>query len=124
MSSGRFVIRAYSLTKDPTKNHPIRVQPETLALEIGGVANGDAVGGINSFPRVNATGSRRRQGINARLVRIAFTEGNAPEGYKEGSVITLPWLRSSTFDALVDGTTGTYLGAPIYLVGTTPEKVR
>lgn len=124
MSAGVFVVRAYSADYDNTQNHPIQIQPETLALEIGGVANGDAVGNINNPISAVVSKSMRSFGLNARRVTIKFAEGQEPEGYKPGGLITLPWLRPATFQRWPRGTSGTYLGADINVISTRVEEAR
>lgn len=124
MSAGAKVVRAYSADYDNTQNHPITVDEQTLELEIGGVANGDALGGINTPISAVVSRGKRSFGLNARTVSVKFDEGAAPAGYSEGSIIRLPWLRPATFGAITRGQAGTYLGADIRVIGKSPESVR
>lgn len=121
MSSGPFQTVAYG--GDDTTVYPIKVQPETLALSIGGTANDAPAGPINGKVYARVGGSHRSYGVHARNVRVKFT-GTPPTGYKADSVIKLPWLALGTFGGLTAGQTGTYLGASIILVGKTPEYRR
>lgn len=102
--------------------HKVRVQPETKALTIDGVANAYPAGDVDAKPSAQVGKGKRSIGINARTVSIKLTAALA--GYKDGSVITLPWFTADTFDALTVGATGTYLGTACELVGTSAEKVR
>lgn len=124
MSAGPRVVRAYSADYDNTMNHPITVDEQTLELEIGGVANGDALGNVNNPISAVVSRGKRAAGLNARTVSVKFAEGAAPAGYSENSIIRLPWLRPATFGAIVRGAEGTYLGAEINVIGKSPESVR
>lgn len=122
MSAGAFSDSYYLSTQLGTV-HPIRVQPETIALTLGGQANTAPSGTGAIGPSAQVGGGRRSIGINARTVSIRLTASLA--GYKDGSIIRLPWLANSTFAALTPKvTTGTYLGTACLLVGKSPETVR
>jgi hypothetical protein len=121
MSAGVFEIGRYIDNRGAIRG--IRVQPETATLDIGGTANDFAVGAIDAVPRAKVSGGRNSYGVNARKVTIRLTAAN-PTPYAPGSTISLPWFVRTTFDALVNDTTGTYNGQPVILVGTTPEKTR
>jgi len=120
MSSGPFVRTRYQL--DNASNAAIRVQPETLALTIDGVANA-APGGTVTVPgSASVSRGARANGINARTVTFVFNV--APAGYKQDSPIRLPWLASLSFTNILAGQTGSYLGSPITVIGKSPEKIR
>ena len=122
MSSGAFTDSFYA-SNELASTHPIRVQPETLALELDGQANEApaATGAVG--PSAQVSRGKRSIGINARTVTIQFTATKA--GYLAGSKITLPWLKSTTFAALTPKvSTGTYLEVACKLVGKSPETVR
>lgn len=123
MSAGAFQLSVYQL--DNTANAAsIRVQPETLALTLGGVANAPPAGAANVPGSAKVSGGARSIGINARMVRITFG-ATPPTGYSANSTIALPWLVPATFNALAGaGVTGTYLGAAVTLVGKSPERIR
>lgn len=121
MSAGAFENGKYA-SNGTGGVHKIRVQPETKALTIDGVANAYPAGGVDSKPSAQVGKGKRSIGINARTVSIKLTA--ALTGYKSGSVITLPWFVASTFDDLTVGATGTYLATACELVGTSAEKVR
>jgi hypothetical protein len=124
MSSGAFEISRYQC-QATAENHPIRIQPETLAIQLGGVANA-APAGPAQLPSAQVSQSRRSLGINARTITFKFAEGAAPDGYKELSPITVPWLQNNAaFTSAVPGVTAvTAYGQAAILVSTTPEKVR
>jgi hypothetical protein len=122
MSAGAFTDAFYS-SNELGSVHPIRVQPETIALELGGQANEAPDGTAAVGPSAQVSRGKRAIGINARTVSIKLTAALA--GYKVGSVITLPWLDDSTFAALTPKvTTGTYLATACILSGKSPETVR
>lgn len=121
MSSGVFETRKYQSTKTGLI-HPIKVQPETLTtLTLNSVANAEPAGALSNPVSAQVSQGKRSLGLNARLVTITWV-GAPPTNYKAGGNITLPWLASAGFDALVRGVTGTYLGTPVRVVGTREEK--
>lgn len=121
MSSGAFENGKYG-SNTTGGIHAVRVQPETKALTLGGVANAYPTGAVDSTPSAQIGRGKRSIGINARTVSIRLTATLA--GYKSGSTIVLPWFVASTFDALTVGSTGTYLATACELVGKSPERVR
>lgn len=121
MSSGAFESGRYQDANLAVR--AIRVQPETKALVIATVANAYPAGAVTTSPRAKVTGSNRKIGVNARKVTIRFT-GTPPTGYKPLSSFSLPWFVASTFAAIVEGAVGTYLSAPIEVVGTKAEKIK
>ena len=126
MSAGPFLKRGYEANDG--KMFPIRIQPETITLDIAGNVNtAGALAGEPGLPSVDVGKSRRSNGVHARLVRFKFT-GTPPAGYTPNSTLTLPILKPETYNALSDGATGTYtlLGQShaIEYVGKTPEKIK
>jgi hypothetical protein len=120
MSAGAFIRTTYEA--DSGEIHPIKVQPETVAANIG-AANGAPGGAATSGISAKVSGGRREIGLLARKVRVAFT-GAVPDGYEPGNTLSIPVLTSATYNAALPGTTGTYLGSPVVVVGRTPESVR
>lgn len=120
MSAGVFVTKSYAASYAANTNHPIRVQPETLTLVIGGNTNGDAVGAINNPISAVVSRGKRQLGLRPRTVTFKFT-GEEPAGYEDAGVITLPYLQTTGFGAIARGTTGTYLGADIEVIGKSAE---
>lgn len=121
MSAGAFLRTFYEL--DNGDIAAIRVQPETVAMTIGGVQNAAATGPATVPSSAVVSKGRRSRGINARLVRIVFPT-TAPAGYLVNSPIALPWLDPGTFASLTPNATVAYLGASGILVGRTAESVR
>lgn len=121
MSAGAFVISRYEANNGDI--FPIRIQPETLALTLGGTANSAPTDPVDQSIFARTGGGRRRYGRQARQVRIRFTAA-PPTGYAAGSVITLPALTPEFFNSLTPDSTGTYLGAAVRLVGTSSEAGR
>jgi hypothetical protein len=121
MSSGAFSDSFYECAELAT-THPIRVQPETIALVLGGVANAAPSGTGAVLPSAQVSRGTRALGINARMVSLRLTA--TKDGYKAGSVIRVPWLVEDTFvDIKPKVTTGTYLSTACIVVGKTGEKV-
>ena len=122
MSAGAFQDSFYE-SNELGSVHPIRVQPETIALTLGGQANVAPSGTGAIGPSAQVSRGKRSIGINARTVTIQFTATKT--GYLAGSKITLPWLDPATFsDVTPKVTTGTYLEVACKVVGKSPETVR
>jgi hypothetical protein len=124
MSAGVFQTVLYSSNVTGTI-HPIRVQPETLSLSLGGTANAAATG-TAILPSAQVSKGKRSIGINARTVTVKFATGNEPDGYKPNSPITVPWLQNNAafINAVPNVTVVTYLSETAILVGKSPEFVR
>lgn len=124
MSAGNFEIVNYESTATGSI-HPIRVQPETLTLSLGGTSNA-APAGSAILPSAQVSKGKRSIGINARTVTVKFTAPNVPTGYKADSPITVPWLQdNAAFNGAVRGVTEvSYLANPAVLVGKSPEVTR
>jgi hypothetical protein len=120
MSAGKFNRSRYETNSGTI--HPARIQPETLTLTINGVANAAPAGPISpGVASVKISGGKRQFGVNARKVYLAFT-GDLPEGYAGGEV-AVPILSPTVFNGISKNQTGTYLGSPVIVVGTSPEKI-
>lgn len=120
MSAGNFVRSFYEA--DNGEIHPIRVQPETVAANVG-AANTAPAGPATVGISARVSGGARQLGLTARKVRLAFT-ATVPAGYAEDSIITIPVLTPAAFAAASVGATGTYLGSAVQVIGRTPESVR
>lgn len=124
MSAGVFESTFY--TSDDGTVHPIRIQPETRGLTIGGQAN-SAPGGPadDNAGQVRVSGGKRTAGLTPRKIRVRFT-GTQPTGYKPGSTVSIPVLIPAHFQAYRKPLyqTGTYLGAAVEVVGSSPEGGR
>lgn len=120
MSAGAFVRSKYE-ANDGTI-HPIKIQPETLAANLGG-ANAAPAADTDSDISARVTGGNRELGLRARSVSIKFTAA-APDGYKADQVYRIPILTPARWDSITTNTTGTYLGVACQVVGKSPENVR
>lgn len=124
MSAGAFERTFYA--KNNGDVAPIRVQPETLSLTIGGQANSAPTGPADAgVSRVRVSGGRRKLGTVARKVYITWT-GAPPTGYKPGGVIAVPVMIPAHFEAYIDppDQTGTYLATACRVIGSSPEGGR
>lgn len=123
MSTGAFQNSFYNSNKTGDV-HPIRIQPETLTLSVGGVANAAAAGPAGSPISAQVSQSKRSKGLNARTVTFKFTPAS-PAGYLVNSPITLPWLAGvGDFDNFKAGDPISYQGGSGEIVGTTAETAK
>jgi len=127
MSAGAFTTVGYQATYNAAQVHPIRVQPETLALEvtIGGVVTtntGEPIADVTNPISAVVSRGRRSKGLNARLIRITFGE-NPPADYRAFSTIALPAVNPALLAAPA-GASGNYLGTEVTVAGTSPESIR
>lgn len=124
MSAGGFVDAVYQSTELAGSFMPIRVQPETLALSVGGTANAGSETAINLPLRVNVSASSREYGVKPRRVVVRFTdEANLPDGYT-GEDLSVPVLTQAAYAAYTVGATGTYLTKPVQILARLPERAR
>lgn len=124
MSAGAFESSLY--TADDGTVHPCRIQPETRGLSIGGSTNNAPTGPADAGAGlIHVSGGRRTIGITPRKLRVRFT-GTQPTGYKAGATVSIPILIPANFQAWRRPLyqTGTYLGAAIEVVGSSPEAGR
>lgn len=123
MSTGSFVNTRY---EDGAAGdiHPIRVQPETLTLDITGTTNAAPTGTINSERRAFVSSRRRRGAVCARLIGLKVT-ASGENGYLVGSTLYVPILRPATFSALLGklGQSGTYNDATVEVIGSSGERI-
>ena len=123
MSTGSFVNTRY---EDGANGdiHPIRVQPETLTLDITGTTNPAPTGNINSERRAFVSSRRRRGAVCARLIGLKVTN-SGPNEYLEGSTLYVPILRPTTYATLLGklGQSGTYNGATVEVIGSSGERI-
>lgn len=123
MSAGNFVRSRYETSSENGGGiHPIRVQPETLALTIDGTANAATTSDIDRQTTARANKSSTAYGVGARAVVLEFT-GAAPDGYS-GDPVRVPVLTPDAFLAYQVGQTGTYLGAAVEVISRIAENVR
>lgn len=118
MSAGAFTNARYEA--DSGEVHPCKVQPETLAANVGSV-NATATGAVTVPFRARASGGNRALGLKMRALSVKFT-GSLPDGYAANQILRIPIMQKSIYDAAVPNeTTGTYLGSPILVVGRIRE---
>lgn len=127
MSAGEFAKATYQSNVGDL--YRITIQPETETLILNGVTNTRPTGTPPvGQPKAKVSGSRRKIGVNTRLVRFRFT-GTPPAGYLGGkSNLTLPVLTSAMYNGLDEGQTGTYtIGGTAFdviYVGRSPERIK
>lgn len=121
MSQGNFKRSKY-VSNGGTRIYPVRIQPETEGLTIGGVANAAVVAEATEEPSAKVSGGRRGLGVNCRKVRIQFT-ATPPTGYAANKTLSVPILQPSVFEGISKGNSGTYLGVAVEVVGKTPEFI-
>lgn len=126
MSAGVFTISKYE-TNSPALGGvimPIRVQPETLAAVIGGVANAAPTGDVDFPLRVSVSATDGEYGVKPRKVTLRFTDqADLPDGYS-GQDVTIPMMTPAIAAAAIDGAAGTYLTKAVTVVSTKPEDYR
>lgn len=120
MSAGSFQYSKYELNSGDICR--IRVQPETLAANVGGV-NAAPAGARTLDVTAKTSNGNRSFGIKPRTITVKWT-ADPPEGYKEGSVVTFPILQEAIWDGIAYGDTGTYQGIAVEVVGKSAEKVK
>lgn len=118
MSAGRFTRSRYQAVYNPANIHPIKVQPETLNLSIGGEANEAPTEAINN--PISAVVSRNKQarGLRPALVSLQWTGTVAAAPGNVGST-TVPLLNANIRTEAAqadDDTVVNYLGVATWVV--------
>lgn len=122
MSAGPFSKTKYEADNDDI--HPIRCQPETLELAKGGTTNSAPAGNITADAlRAKVSRGNREYGLRPRYLNLVF-DSDPPTGYKTGSYMRVPILKKSTFDAIAQDDTVTYLTKSARVAGKFPESKR
>lgn len=121
MSSGRFEISTYEASFGAFFM-PIRVQPETLTLTDGTVANAGSSDTVNLSLFARARKGNTEYGVGARSVTIRWDA--APPTDYEGATATVPVLTEAAFTAYALGASVTYLNTAATVVGRKGETVR
>jgi hypothetical protein len=126
MSAGQFLDSKYASNDGLV--FPVRLQPETLALTLGGTANTATADAIDAgLPTLVTRKSRKGFGVHPRSVTVRLTAdgtGQTADYEAEGTLHTIPVLQAATWEGYTKGATGTYLGIACILVSKTPEQVR
>jgi len=124
MSAGAFTLSKYESNAGNIYN--VKVQPETLAASIGtggaAATNTPPAGAVDQEVSAIVGGSTRTNGIHTRGVRLRFT-GAVPDGYLANSVVFIPALNETFYNAATKGAEGTYLGVGVRVVGRRPETI-
>ena len=118
MSAGGFDRSKYELDGGSTIV-PVRVQPETLLIDIDGTVNAPPAGAVTLSVSAYTRKSTRQYGIGCRSITIAWN-GAPPTGY-ENDNLPIPILTQAAFAAINVGDTGTYLGQPVTVVSKKGE---
>lgn len=129
MSAGRFVRSTYARNTGNGDRHPIRVQPETIALSFQSGGNTITNAAPNEPPSedISAIVSRsaRGLGLRPRSVTLELLEGQTPPtGYIIGSLTRIPILRPEVFDVMARGLIVTYLSVNWQVVSLDAEDAR
>jgi hypothetical protein len=101
---------------------PIKIQPETTFLTLGGVGNEPPAGAVDLPLRVSVSGSNSEYGVKPRKATLRFTDG-APTGYS-GDDVTVPLLTPAIAAVAAPGATGTYLLSDVEVISVKPESFR
>lgn len=127
MSAGRFVRTRYEAVYDNTQVHPIRVQPETLDLELGGVANAGSENASTTPISAVVSRNKRARGLRPALVSLQWT-GSSPSPAGNVGITTIPLLNPDirAIAAVADSDTEvSYLGVATWTVaGYTAEEAK
>jgi len=125
MSAGNFVQVAYSASYGNGNHiHPIKLQPETLAADIGGTTN-NAAENANIDTPISAivSASRRGLGLHPRII-YAKIVGTPPTGYSTNAKCRIVALSEAFYNEATIGGTLNYLGKTWEITGFGPELVR
>lgn len=129
MSAGKFVRSRYQASYSNTQIHPIRVQPETVAVtspDTGGdpgIPNDPPAGAVSNPISALSSLNRNARGLRPRYITLQWT-GTPPTGYDVDGTVKVVALTQAFFDDCLPGQTVTYLGATAEIVSKEPERVR
>lgn len=122
MSAGKFTPTKYQANN--LDIHPIRVQPETLALAKGASANTAPSGTITPGAlRAKVSRGNREYGLKPRAITVVF-DSSPPDGYATGTFIRIPILQSSLWESITEGDNVSYLGGTARVAGKSEERRR
>lgn len=126
MSAGAFVRSKYQASYDTDQIHPIRVQPETIALaEDGAPTNTNAAPTTDITNPISAIVSKGRRGLglHPRKFNLQLT-GTPPATYITGSKVSIPILTTTFYNSIAVGSDVTYLGTTWQVISKSPEIVK
>lgn len=121
MSSGSFVIRYYEA--DSGEIHAIKQQPESAVFSIDGTPNTIPAGPATSPFWAKTSRGATEYGLRPRKLRIRFVSGSEPTGYAECGALEVVVYTPSAYNTGILGGSGTYLGAPVTILGRVPEDI-
>lgn len=121
MSSGAFITTRYQLD-DTTTIVPVRLQPETVAMTDGTVANDPPAGSVTLSTHAKARKGNREYGIGCRGITVSW-EGSPPANYEDDNLF-IPVLTPVAFAAYNVGDTVTYLATTATVVSKKSESLR
>lgn len=125
MSAGAFEISRYQAGYGAgTAIHPIRVQPETLAAEIDGVANDAPTAAANSPISAHISKSKNEYGLRPRFVTLRAPATSPPAGYQPRGITRIPALTPAFYNVATRGKDCSYLGVTFTVVSQTVEDVK
>jgi hypothetical protein len=67
--------------------------------------------------------NKKSDGVGCRTVSIRWV-GAAPDGYKPGEALTVPVMTAAAYNTYTPGTTGSYLGNQVVVIGRSAETAR
>lgn len=105
--------------------YPVRAQPETKELTIGGTANPYPAGVTSpGVSRIRLRKGKRAFGPAIRTASVVLTADGTGEAaeYQSGTTHTVPIFSQATYDAYEVDQVGTYLGIACRLIGLFPSK--
>ena len=122
MSTGPFEDVGY-IANDGSTVQSIRIQPETRTLTIGGVANTPSGDLVNNDRGVSASGRRSILFTTARRLNVRVI-GIGDSDYTLNEVLSIPWFNPATFLTVTRprAQEGTYNGADVRVIGSSPER--
>lgn len=107
-----------------TFKYPIKVQPETVGLTLGGTANSSATGdATEGLPSAKVSGSRRAIGVHPRTVTIKVTATGVTTGNPKGTILQIPVLTKAAYASYTKGKTGLYQDDTVVVVNKTKENI-
>lgn len=121
MSAGTFARTKYQANNGDI--YPIRLQPETLELTIGGTANSAPAGATTERLLASVSKGNREYGVKPRRVGVKFSAA-PPVGYKPDQIYYIPILGSAFYGTIAVGATGIYLGVAVDVVSLLPELIK
>lgn len=120
MSNGAFTLSKYETDNDDIV--PIKLQPETLTATFDSTANAAPSGSVSAgFPSADVSRSKRAIGIHARQISVKITTPNS--GYLDNSLVRIPVLTKSVYNATSKGDTVTCAAGTGTVAGKTPEFI-